>query len=52
MNRVEFIEEELMRICSNPDCNWEGKDDECVHPKHSPEDLLCPLCHEVTEVKL
>lgn len=37
------------RICINPDCEWTGKVEDTVHPKNSPEELLCPKCHEVTE---
>lgn len=37
------------RICCNPDCYWVGLETDCVHPKHCPEDRLCPRCNEVTE---
>lgn len=38
-----------MRQCCNTKCHWVGEDDDCVHPKHWPDDRLCPECHEVTE---
>jgi hypothetical protein len=38
-----------MRICINPECGWTGPANKTVHPKHSPEELLCPECYEVTE---
>lgn len=38
-----------LRVCCNPDCQWTGDESECVHPKHWPDDRLCPECHEVTE---
>ncbi len=39
-----------MRICRccNPACGWIGTKDKTVRPKHSPYELLCPNCREVT----
>ncbi len=33
--------------CCNEDCGWSGPKSETVHPKHVPDLLLCPECHEV-----
>lgn len=41
--------EPIIRICCNAECGWMGKENDCVHPKHSPDDRLCPVCYEVTE---
>jgi hypothetical protein len=30
-------------------CNWRGQAFETVHPKHWPNDRLCPNCNDVTE---
>ncbi len=35
--------------CNNPDCGWTGMASRCVTPKHVPEELLCPECHETVE---
>lgn len=40
---------EESRECNNPDCGWVGPVAECVTPKHIPEMILCPECHETTE---
>jgi hypothetical protein len=37
-------------VCCNPECQWTGKIEDCVHPKHSPNDLLCPECYEVVQI--
>jgi hypothetical protein len=37
-----------MRECNG--CGWIGYADECVHPKHVPSQLLCPVCNETTFV--
>ena len=44
------ISNKSKRICCNNKCNWVGKDKETVHPKHWPNDKLCPKCYEVTEI--
>lgn len=31
-------------------CDWRGCESQCVHPKHLPEQLLCPICNETTHV--
>lgn len=35
-----------MRECNA--CDWIGYQDECVHPKHVPDQLLCPECNDTT----
>lgn len=35
-----------MRQCNK--CDWSGTEAECVHPKHVPDQLLCPNCNETT----
>lgn len=42
----------MKAYCCNGECNWEGPLEECVHPKHDPEYLLCPECYEVVEIEL
>lgn len=32
--------------CMSDVCSWAGLMSECVHPKHDPDNLLCPECHE------
>jgi hypothetical protein len=39
-----------MRECINETCGWRGKTENTCHPKHNPEDKLCPECYEVTEL--
>lgn len=36
-------------ICNNIECGWDGDRDDCVHPKHEPNYLLCPECGETVE---
>jgi hypothetical protein len=38
-----------VRVCCNSDCGWIGYETDCVHPKHVPDERLCPKCNEVTE---
>lgn len=35
--------------CCNDACPWRGAESETVTPKHQPDHLLCPECHEVVE---
>lgn len=37
------------RECNAAACGWRGAATDCVTPKHVPEMLLCPECHETTE---
>jgi hypothetical protein len=40
------------RVCNNDECGWIGQIDETVHPKHDASTLLCPECHETTELAM
>jgi len=42
-------ERHILRSCNA--CDWTGPESDCVHPKHVPEMVLCPLCHETTDVQ-
>ncbi len=35
-------------LCNSNDCNWIGDWSDTVHPKHDPNNILCPECHETT----
>lgn len=39
------------RVCISDKCNWVGDESDCVHPKHWPDDRLCPECYEKTELE-
>lgn len=48
---IKAIEEESNTVryeCNS--CDWTGPREETVHPKHWPDNLLYPECHETTEV--
>ncbi len=32
--------------CMSDECGWVGLMSDCLHPKHDPDNLLCPKCHE------
>lgn len=32
--------------CINAECAWFGDRSEAVHPKHDPDFICCPECHE------
>ena len=34
------------------ECEWVGLESETVHPKHWPQDKLCPECHAGTMLVL
>ena len=36
----------LMVECLRDECGWFGPADEAVHPKHDPDFICCPECHE------
>ena len=40
----------IRRECNNDECGWVGPESETVHPKHDSSTLLCPKCHETTEL--
>lgn len=42
--------QEEQRECINEECRWFGPLSECVHPKHDTGTILCPECHDGTEV--
>jgi len=41
--------EDYVADCGNPECGWKGLASECVTPKHQLDEVLCPMCHDVTE---
>lgn len=48
---IETAPQPEQRVCANGDCEWHGDVSETVHPKHDPSMILCPECHEVTEIE-
>lgn len=32
--------------CYNEECGWAGDINDAVHPKHDPDFICCPECHE------
>lgn len=49
MQYVKFSEDNYLVDCCNEDCGWSGLSGDCSVQPHSPEELLCPECHEVVE---
>jgi len=35
--------------CCNENCGWSGMSCDCSCQPHTPDELLCPECHEVVE---
>ncbi|TDR82160.1 hypothetical protein DFP86_102274 [Paludibacterium purpuratum] len=48
--KVELTAQEERRVCISDECGWIGPLSETVHPKHDASMILCPECHEVTEL--
>lgn len=41
---------EAVYECCSDNCPWRGPRSETAHPKHDPDHLVCPECHEVVEL--
>lgn len=48
--KTEQPGQDEQRVCISDECGWIGPLSDTVHPKHDASMILCPECHEVTEL--
>ncbi|NTW87800.1 MAG: hypothetical protein HGB26_01450 [Desulfobulbaceae bacterium] len=46
---LDLLDNRYRVDCCNEECRWTGYNTDCSVQPHSPDNLLCPECHENTE---
>lgn len=49
LEAMSLQENRTVYACNSEVCGWIGPECDTVHPKHWPDQRLCPRCNETTE---